>query len=80
MQTLEESSVSSVGMKTPVQVMLSPEFKPPGMSPDWQLTSEAANAATASENTIVRVGVSPAFIAVSSNDMLLTDGASVSTL
>ena len=80
MQTLEESSVSASGVKTPVQVMLSPEFMAARV-PAGQFTSEAlANAATASENMIVRVGVSPDFIATSLNDMLLTDGASVSTL
>ena len=80
MQALELSSVSAVGVKTPVQVMLSPDVMA-AKEPEGQLTSEAlANAATASENTIVRVGVSPAFIATSLNDMLLTDGASVSTL
>ena len=76
----EESSVSAVGVKVPVHVTLSPDAML-AREPLGQLTSAAlAKAATASENTIVRVGVSPAFIATSLKEILLTDGATVSTL
>ena len=74
------SSVSAVGVKVPVQVMLSPDAML-ARAPLGQLTSSPlTKAATASENTIVSVGVSPDFIAASLNEMLLTEGATVSTL
>ena len=72
--------MSAVGVKVPVHVTLSPDAML-ARDPLGQLTSSAlAKAATASENTIVRVGVSPAFIATSLNEILLTVGATVSTL
>ena len=77
-QTLVESSVSSVGVNVPVQVV--PLWRDmTAREPVVQVTSSLlAKPATVSEKTMVRVAVSPALRAVSSMLMLLADGASVS--
>ena len=74
------SSVSAVGVKVAVQVIESPESATADIVPETMLRSAFANPATASEKMIVTKEVSPAFSAVSANEMLETVGATVSTL
>ena len=74
------SSVSAVGVKVPVQVILSPDAMLARAPFGHETSSALAKPATASENTIVSVGVSPDFMAASLNEILLTEGAIVSTL
>ena len=74
------SSVLAVGVKVEVHVIESPLSATADMVPDAILRSPLAKPATASENTIVTSEVSPAFSAVSAKEMLLTVGATVSTL
>ena len=79
-QTLVSSSVSAVGVKVPVQV--TPLFADVIVAkfPFGQLTSALLeNPATASLNVRVRVGVSPAFIAVSEKANVDTVGCVFST-
>jgi hypothetical protein len=77
-KALEEASVSLVGVKVPVQVILllveSVESEPFGIE-----TSALAKPVTASENTIETEDVSPIFIAVSPNDTEETVGLIVVT-
>ena len=75
------SSVSAVGVKVDVHVMPSPApFCTAVIVPEAMLRSAFANPVTASEKTMVTSEVSPAFSAVSAKVMLLTVGATVSTL
>ena len=79
-QTFVSSSVSAVGVKTPVHV--TPPFAEliAARFPFGQLTSALlANPTTASLNVKVRVGVSPVFIAVSPNEKVETVGWVFST-
>ena len=75
------SSVSAAGVKVEVHVIESPSLSATAdMVPDAILRSAFANPVTASEKTMVTSEVSPAFSAVSAKVMLLTVGATVSTL
>ena len=75
--TLVASSTSAVGVYVPVHVILSLEVIVVN-APLTTVTSLLANPATASENTIVTVEVSPDFSAVSLIVNELTVGAVVS--
>ena len=76
---MESSSVFAVGVNVPVHV-LPLLIDIAASEPLAQVTSSLlAKAATVSEKTMVRVGVSPDFMAVSSKLMLVIDGACVST-
>ena len=72
--------MSAAGVKVEVHVIESPLSATADMVPDAILRSAFANPVTASEKTMVTSEVSPAFSAVSAKVMLLTVGASVSTL
>ena len=78
-QVFESSSVLPVGVKVPAHVVpLCSDMAP--NDPLAHVTSSAlANPATVSEKTIVSVDVSPVFRAVSLIEILLTEGACVST-
>ena len=77
---LEESSVFAVGVNVPVHVILSLEVIE-ASEPLAQVTSASlAKAATASVKTIVRVGVSPDFMAVSSKPTEVISGSTPSTM
>ena len=78
-QVFESSSVSAEGVKVPAHVMLSPDVMAASVPLGHVTSSSLTNPATASVKTIVRVDVSPVFRAVSLIDMLLTEGARVST-
>ena len=73
------ASVAPLGVKVPAHVMLSPDVMAASEPLGHVTSSSLANPATASEKTIVRVDVSPTFRAVSLFEILLTDGARVST-
>ena len=69
-----------MGVNVPVQVTPLSEEVIDDTTPLAQVTSSPlANPDAADENSMVRVGVSPAMILVSEREMLLTVGATVST-
>ena len=67
------------GVKVPVQVTSSLEDIVARVPLAQVTSSPLANPETADEKTIVRVGVSPDIMSVSSKLMLLTAGSRVST-
>ena len=72
------SSVSAVGVKVPVQVMLSELLMLSSEPLATVMSSPLAKEVTASENTSVTVALSPALSAVSERVKELTEGAVVS--
>ena len=74
------SSISAVGVKVPVQVMLSVLVIVARLPFSTVMSAELEKEATASEKTNVTVALSPTLSAVSESVKELTEGAVVSTL